>query len=109
MFIGGGNDRPVSEALTDAVYARCLDNGDRSFATSHLDVMQHIFHLWDDHYDFSKDLYFIEPLLDATEYSIASIDASGGQDGFKGGHAFRPTINSFMFANAMAITKLSEL
>jgi hypothetical protein len=30
-------------------------------------------------------MYFIDPLKDATEYSIASIDASGGQDGFRGG------------------------
>lgn len=109
MYTGGGNDRHFSEAIADAVYAHYLVNGDRVFATKHLDVMQHDFHLWDDHYDFSKDLYFIEPILDATEYSIASMDASGGRDGFLGGHAFRPTINSFMFANAVAIGKLAAL
>jgi hypothetical protein len=109
MYTGGGNDRHFSEAIADAVYARYLVNGDRLFATKHLDVMQHIFHLWDDRYDFSKDLYFIEPILDATEYSIASIDATGGRDGFLGGNAFRPTINSFMFANAVAISKLADL
>jgi hypothetical protein len=109
MYTGGGNDRHFSEAIADAVYAFYLVNGDRSFATKHLDVMQHIFHLWDDRYDFSKNLYFIEPLLDATEYSIASIDATGGRDGFLGGNAFRSTINSFMFANAVAISKLAHL
>jgi hypothetical protein len=109
MYTGGGNDRHFSEAIADAVYAKYLVDGDRAFATKHLDVMQHDFHLWDDHYDFSKDLYFIEPILDATEYSIASMDASGGRDGFLGGHAFRPTINSFMFANAVAISKLAAL
>jgi F5/8 type C domain/Trehalase len=109
MYTGGGNDRHFSEAIADAVYANYMVNGDRDFATKHLDVMQHDFHLWDDHYDFSKDLYFIEPILDATEYSIASIDASGGRDGFLGGLAFRPTINSFMFANAVAIGKLAAL
>jgi hypothetical protein len=109
MYTGGGNDRHFSEAIANAVYAHFLVNGDRAFATKHLDVMQHDFHLWDDHYDFSKDLYFIEPILDATEYSIASMDASGGRDGFLGGDAFRPTINSFMFANAVAISKLAAL
>jgi hypothetical protein len=109
MYTGGGNDRHFSEAIADAVYSGYLVNGDRAFVIKHLDVMQHIFHLWDDHYDFSKNLYFIEPLLDATEYSISSIDASGGRDGFLGGQAFRPTINSFMFANAVAISKIAGL
>ena len=109
MYTGGGNDRHFSDAMADAVYGDYLVTGDRSFVTKHLDVMQHIFHLWDDHYDFSKNLYFIDPILDATEYSIASIDASGGRDGFLGGKAFRPTINSFMFANAVAISKIAAL
>jgi hypothetical protein len=109
MYTGGGNDRHFSEAIADAVYAQFMVNGDGAFATKHLDIMQRDFHLWDDHYDLSKDLYFIEPILDATEYSIASIDASGGRDGFLGGLAFRPTINSFMFANAVAISKLAGI
>ena len=109
MYTGGGNDRHFSESIADAAYANYLVHGDRQFIIKHLDTMQHIFHRWDDHYDFTKDLYFIEPILDATEYSIASIDASGGRDGFQGGKAFRPTINSFMYANAAAISKIAML
>jgi hypothetical protein len=109
MYTGGGNDRHFSEAITDATYARYLVNGDAAFATRHLDVMRHIFHLWDDHFDFSKGVYYIEPLLDATEYTISSIDASGAKDGFTGGHAFRPTINAYMYANAQAISKLAAM
>jgi hypothetical protein len=109
FMCSGGNDRHFSEAITAAVYARYLANGDRAFAIKNLDAMKHIYQLWSDHYDASKGLYFIEPLLDATEYSIASIDASGGKDGFLHGDAFRPTINSFMFANAEAISKLAAL
>ena len=51
-----------------------------------------------------KNLYYIPAMPDATEYTIASIDASGGKDGFEGGDAFRPTINSYMYGNAMAIS-----
>lgn len=69
--------------------------------------MQAIYDQWEDHYDASKGLYWIEPLSDATEYTIASIDASGGLDGFRGGQAFRPSINSFMYANARAIAALA--
>jgi len=105
----GGNDRHFSEAIADAVYAYYLVNGDRAFATKHLNAMEQIFGLWNDHYDFAKKLYFIQPLYDATEFSIASIDATSGTWGFGGGEAFRPTINSFMFADARAIGRLSEL
>ena len=109
FMYSGGNDRHFSEAIAAAVYARYLVNGDRAFAKKNLESMKHIYELWADHYDASKGLYFIEPLLDATEYTISSIDASGGKDGFRFGDAFRPTINSFMFANAQAISKLAAL
>lgn len=109
FMYSGGNDRHFSEAIAAAVYARYLANGDRSFAIKNLAAMEHIYQLWSDHYVSDKGLYFIEPLLDATEYSIASIDASGGKDGFTGGDAFRPTINSFMYGNALAISKLAAL
>jgi hypothetical protein len=71
--------------------------------------MKRIYAEWNDHYDANKKLYWIMPLLDATEYTISSIDASGGKDGFFGGEAFRPSINSYMFANARAIGRLAQL
>ncbi len=105
----GGNDHHFSEAIADATHARFLVDGDLSFAAKHLDAMKRSYAEWSDHYDGSKKLYWIMPLLDATEYTISSIDASGGKDGFWGGDAFRPSINSFMFANARAISRLAEL
>ena len=109
MYRGGGNDRHFSEGIADAAYAYYLVNDDSSFIESQLSVMQHIYNLWLDHFDLNKDLYYIEPLLDATEYSIASIDASGGKDGFRGGDAFRPTINSYMYGNALAIARIAKM
>lgn len=105
----GGNDRHFSEAIADAAYAHYLVNGDRAFAIKNLEAMKRIYRQWDDHYDAAKSMYFIEPLLDATEYTISSVDASGGKEGFRGGDAFRPSINSFQFANALAISKLSAM
>jgi hypothetical protein len=105
----GGNDRHFSEAIVAAAYARYLANADRAFAVHNLSEMKRIYRLWDDHYDAAQGLYFIEPLSDATEYTIASIDATGGRDGFGGGEAFRPSINSYMQANADAISKLAAL
>ena len=109
FMYSGGNDRHFSEAIAAAVYARYLVNGDGAFAIRNLDSMKHIFQLWTNRYDPAKGLYSIEPILDATEYTISSIDTSGGRDGFLHGDAFRPTINSFMFANAVAISKLATL
>lgn len=109
LYPGGGNDRHFAESIADAAHAYYLVHGDAKFAVKHLPAMKHIFNLWDDHFDFDKGLYFIEPLLDATEYTVSSIDASGGKDGFRGGDAFRPTINAYMYANALAISHFSTL
>ncbi|NWK97002.1 glycogen debranching protein [Sphingobium lactosutens] len=109
MYRSGGNDRHFTDHMADSVWGRYLVDGDRADAIEHLSVMNHIYRLWDDKYDFDKGLYFVEPLLDATEYTVSSIDASGGKDGFRGGDAFRPSVNSYMFANARALSKMAEL
>ncbi len=68
----------------------------------------------------SAQSLLIEPLLDATEYTISSIDASGAgftdqpstdqnHNGFTGGYAFRPSINSYQYANALAIARFATL
>lgn len=109
MYASGGNDRHFTDHMADSVWGRYLVDGERADAIEHLPVMNHIFRLWEDKYDFDKGLYFIEPLLDATEYTVSSIDASGGKDGFRGGDAFRPSINAYMFANARALAKMATM
>ncbi|KAK4499743.1 hypothetical protein PRZ48_007929 [Zasmidium cellare] len=85
-------------------YIRHMYNGgnDRHFTDYMADS-------WDDSFDTDKGLYWREPLADATEYTISSIDASCGVDGFTGGYAFRPSINSYMWANAIAMNKIAAL
>ncbi|HWI86450.1 MAG TPA: glycogen debranching protein, partial [Sphingomonas sp.] len=109
MYESGGNDRHFSEPIAAAAYDMFLIDLDRASVLRQLDVMKHIYRLWDDRLDFSKRLYWVEPLADATEYTISSIDASGGKDGFTGGQAFRPSINAYVYANARALARLSEL
>ena len=109
MYQHGGNDRHFSEAIADAAYSYYLVNNDKEFIGSQLLSMVNIYNTWMDHFDQSKGLYYIEPLLDATEYTISSIDATGGKDGFTGGDAFRPTINSYMYADALAIKNIALL
>lgn len=120
LYTGGGNDRHFSESIAAATWSRILVTGDPSPGLRHLDAMQHVYNLWDDHLDRTRNLYWIEPLLDATEYTISSTDASGAgftdhpstdqnRNGFTGGFAFRPSINSYQFANAEAIAHLASL
>ena len=109
LFQKGGNDRRYSESIADAAYARFLVNGDTAFILHQLDSMKMVYNKWADHFDTTRQLFYIPAMPDATEYTIASIDASGGKDGFEGGDAFRPTINSYMYGNAMAIAKIALL
>ncbi|KAK3935338.1 six-hairpin glycosidase [Diplogelasinospora grovesii] len=104
------NTRQYSESMADGVWQGYLVDGVAADAVSRIDAMRAVYDAWTgDSYDASKGLYWVEPLRDATEYTISSIDASGGYDGFTGGQAFRPSINSYQYANAMAIANLAAL
>ncbi len=118
LYTGGGNDRHFSESIAAAALAWTEVTGDTAPALRHLDAMQHVYNLWDDHFDASRGMYWIEPLLDATEYTISSIDASGagftdtpsaGNNGFMGGYAFRPSINAYQYGNARAIAAFAQI
>ena len=75
LYQKGGNNRRYSESIADASYARYLVNGDDAFVEGHLDSMIAVYEGWSDHWDSSKQLYYIPAMPDATEYTIASIDA----------------------------------
>jgi hypothetical protein len=120
LYSGGGNDRHFSESIAAATESSTRVTGDPAPGLRHLDTMQYIFNSWDDHFDRERNLYWVEPVLDATEYTISSIDASGAgftsepssdekHNGFTGGFAFRPTINSYQYANALAIARFASL
>jgi len=118
LYTGAANDRHFSESIAAATEATTLVTGDPGPAVRHLGTMQYIYNAWNDHFDRARNLYWIEPLPDATEYTISSIDASGAgftdhpspdqnRNGFTGGFAYRPSINSYQYANAMAIARIA--
>jgi len=109
MFQQGGNNRSYSESVADAAYGRYLVNADSNFIIKQLDSMKYIYDEWGDHFDSFKHLYYIPAMPDATEYTIASVDASNGKGGFDSGEAFRPTINSYMYGNAVAIARTAAM
>jgi hypothetical protein len=109
MFGPKSNTRQFSEMMAAAVWQGYLVDGVAADAYARLDDMQRVYNAWNDSYDSSKSLYWVEPLRDATEYTISSIDATNGVDGFTGGQSFRPSINSYQYANAKAIASLANL
>jgi hypothetical protein len=119
MYAGGGNDRHYTESIAAASDAAALVSGDQTVLLRNFDDMRRIYNAWDDHFDRKLNLYWTEPIADATEYTIASIDASGAGfqghastdqklNGFKLGFGFRPSINTYQFGNAMAISHIAE-
>ena len=120
LYSEGGDDRHFSESVAAATLAWVQVTSDAQPALRHLDAMQYVYNAWDDHFDAKRNLYWIEPLLDATEYTISSIDASGAgftdqpskdqnHNGFTGGYAFRPSINAYQFGNALAIAQFAKM
>ncbi|KAF5246477.1 hypothetical protein FANTH_6849 [Fusarium anthophilum] len=110
MYSKNSNPRQYSEAMAAGVWNNYLVDGDPGLSLSLLQSMQNNYEGWiKERFDQSKGLFWISPQQDATEYSIASIDASGGKDGLFGGEAFRPTINSYQIANARAIANIAKL
>jgi hypothetical protein len=109
MYSKDSNARQFSESMAAAVWQGYLVDGVKEDAIKRLNDMKRVYEAWADSFDRNKGLYYVEPIRDATEYTISSIDASGGYDGFFGGHSFRPSINSYQYANAMAIANMASL
>ncbi|TID26027.1 six-hairpin glycosidase [Venturia nashicola] len=109
MYSSNSNTRQYSESMAAAVWQGYLVDGVAADAIAKLDAMKRVYEAWKDSLDSSKGLYWVEPLRDATEYTISSISATNGVDGFTGGNSFRPSINSYQYANAKAIANLASL
>ena len=103
------NTRQFSESMADSIWKTYLVDANADAVISHLGPLETVYEAWADSFDTTKGLYWVEPLRDATEYTISSIDASGGLDGFTGGEAFRPSINSYQYGNAKAIASIAAL
>ena len=95
-----------SEWIANAAYNAFLVNGDKAFIASQLDGFVKIYNDWIDHYVPELGLYHITPNWDAQEQSAASLQT---KDPYGGGDGFRPSHNSEMYGNAMAIIKMARL
>lgn len=97
-FIEGADPRNYSFSAADAYYARYLVTGDESSAVKHLDDLIANFEAWHGEKNYDPELELF--------YQIA--DRDGMEKGI-GGDGYRPTINSYMYGDAMALSKIAAL
>ncbi len=93
---GKGEQYSYSTWLANSVYTRYLVTSDCSFTTSLLNELAENFNGWEKRRLGSNGLFWQNAGADGMEHGI-------------GGDGYRPTINSYMFGEAQAITLIAEM
>ena len=83
-----------------AVHDRCLVNGDKTLITRLLDDLVNDYRAWESERQLSNGLFWQYDVRDGMEESIS---------GSRTAKNIRPTLNSYMFANAHAIANIARL
>jgi hypothetical protein len=91
-----GEPRLYSFWLADSVYQVFLATGDRNFVTRMLPRLQENYLKWENTHGTASGLYWQTDDRDGMEMSVS-------------GDGFRPTINSYMYGDAMAIAQIAEM
>ncbi len=95
-FHGGGDTHRYSFWAADAIYSRALVSGDFNFATKLLPDLVTNFETWQKLRQDPNGLFWQNDGEDGMEISI-------------GGSGYRPTINSYMAADARAISSIARM
>ena len=96
-FINGANPRLYSFPIADAYYNRYLVTGNSEELTKYLDSLDKNFAAWEkSHYKSDYDLFYQRADRDGMEKGV-------------GGDGLRPTINSYMYADALAIAEIARM
>jgi hypothetical protein len=97
MLRSGGDLHQYSCWFADAVYNRFCVNGDQDYVTDLLAALRAYYQRWEEKGE--AGLFHYTPWMDGMEFSI-----SGNKE-----ERFRPTLNSYMYADALAIAKIAEM
>ena len=95
-FSEEGEPRKYSFWAADAIYAFCKIQGDFSLAASLIGDLIANYKAWEKEKQTDKGLFWQIDDRDGMEYSI-------------GGSGYRPTINSYMYGDAIAISEIAEM
>ena len=93
-FAPGIDSHKYSDAMANAVLGVTLANGDKSLATALLPAMIANYKRWETEQQDPNGLFWSIDTRDAMEKSIS-------------GDGYRPTLNSYMYADARAIAQIS--
>lgn len=89
-----------SNWATWALYRRYLVNGDKQFIVSLLDAFVRDYELWEQEHGLENGLFWQYDVRDGMEESIS---------GSRKDKNARPPLNSYMYGNALAISKVAQL
>jgi hypothetical protein len=112
---GTSGQRSYSEWIAAAAYQRYLATGDPSQLEKDLPQLIMLYNAWNSNFTNNitvngqvtdADLYSQSPLSDATEYTETSYKSSNA---FTGGNGYRPTVNTYQYAAAQAISKIAAM
>lgn len=91
-----GEPRRYSFWAADSVYQTYLSTGDRKLAVNLLPGMESNYQAWEASHQDSNGLYW-------------QIDDRDGMEDTISGSGYRPTINSYMYGDAVAISRIAQL
>lgn len=94
-FSEEGNPRQYSTWLADAVYKYCKTIGDFAICDNLFTKLVENYYSWEKLNKHKSGLFWSKDDRDGGEFSIS-------------GNGLRPTLNSYLFGDAMAISKLAE-
>jgi len=103
-FRKGGEPRRYSFWAADAIWARYLVTGDRRLCIDLLDDLVANYEAWEKGFLWSRHRIGLRD-----NGLFFTIDDRDGGEMSIGGHGFRPTLNSYMYGDAMAIAKIARL
>ncbi|MDB5352250.1 MAG: hypBA2 [Planctomycetota bacterium] len=103
----GAQPRNYSTWLADSVWAVHMVHPDEAFTRSLKDGLIKNYEGWErDHFDPKAGLFFQSGHDDGMEYNINSRQT---KDILRGDSGFRPTLNSYLWADAKAISAIAKL
>ena len=98
--------RLYSFPLAESFYRYFLVTGDKQLAAELFDGMVENFLAWErERFDRRYELYWQIPDRDGMEFALLALAYGKGH----GGEGYRSTINSYMFGDAMALSRLAQL
>lgn len=93
---GSGNVRSYSTWIVDAIYQFCLTKGDFDLAVEILPELVKNYEQWEKEHMHESGLFWSIDDRDAMEYSVS-------------GNGLRPTLNTYLYADAVAIAKIADI